>query len=108
MTGIVSEIIVLVGAVALATSSVVSSAPAPTSTGPAPVTMAHDANPWLTLSAMTTSSSSASAAAAPGEAGSEIGFPPAAPLTAILATIATAIYILLDDDRGNLEPISPA
>jgi hypothetical protein len=38
-----------------------------------------------------------------------MGFPPAAPLAVILATIATAIYILLKDDHHHLDfAISPS
>lgn len=68
-------------------------------------------NPWLTLSAMTTSSSAATSATATAEQGYDDGlaFPPAVPLVVILATVAMAIYILTrDDDDGNLSPISPA
>ena len=63
---------------------------------------AASTNPWLTLSAMTGSSSSASAAAAAaaqGEAGPD--FPPIAPLVVILGTIALGVWILLKDDKGQ-------
>lgn len=76
----------------------------------APQSATTPANPWLTLSAMTTSSSAASAAAAAqGDPGP--GFPPIAPLAVILATIALAVYILVKDDDDNgfrfFESISP-
>ncbi len=68
---------------------------------------AASTNPWLTLSAMTTSSSAANAAAVEGEDGP--GFPPIGSLVVILGTIALAVYILTkddgDDDLGL--PISP-
>lgn len=69
------------------------------------------ANPWVTLSAMTSSSSAASAAAAQGEEGP--GFPPIPPLIVILGTIALAVYILTKDDDSDIdlpigeEPVSP-
>ena len=69
---------------------------------------ATSANPWLTLSAMTSNSSSAaSAAAAQGEPG--MGFPPILPLAVILGTIALAIWILVDDDDDDpiIAPVSP-
>ena len=86
-------------------TAAIGAAPSPA----APPVAAAPTNPWLTLSAMTTSSSAAtSATAAQGYDGGS-GFPPAVPLAVILATIAMAIYILTrDDDDGNLSPISPA
>lgn len=69
------------------------------------------ANPWLTLSAMTTTSGAANAAALQDD-GSP-GWPPLIPLAIILATIALAIWILIDDDDGDgidfddEEPVSP-
>jgi hypothetical protein len=62
-------------------------------------------SPWLTLSAMTTSSSAATTAALRHEEG-HAGFPPLPVLAVILATIAVAIWILVDDDDGRLG-ISP-
>lgn len=73
-------------------------APAPISEASAPAT---GADPWLTLSAMTVSSSSASAAAATQGESVPISWPHIAPLSVVLGTIATAIYILLDDDNGS-------
>jgi hypothetical protein len=54
---------------------------------------------------MTTSSSAATAAAA-AERDERPGFPPHSPLGVILATIAAAIYILVEDDHGRIA-ISP-
>lgn len=74
----------------------------------APTATATPTNPWLTLSAMTsTSSSAARAAALQDEDGP--GFPPIAPLIVILGTIALAVYILTkdDDDEPLGFPISP-
>ena len=82
------------------------SAPQPTAQQAA---TAASANPWLTLSAMTSNSSTAAtAAAAQGETGP--GFPPIASLTVILGTIALAVWILLHDEDGSVEfeqPVSP-
>ena len=82
---------------------------------PAPVAdvtaQASDANPWLTLSAMTASSANASAAAAEPDESVPVSWPHVVPLSVVLGTIGTAIYILLDDgnDRGlRPTPISPA
>jgi hypothetical protein len=70
-------------------------------------------NPWLALSAMTTSSSAASAAAAAQDYHEGPGFPPWPVLAVILATIAVGIYILTSDNDGHVhlplpEPVSPA
>jgi hypothetical protein len=79
------------------------SPPAP-SAAPAAATAA---NPWLTLSAMTSTSSTASAAALRHEEG-HAGFPPLVPLAIILATIAVAIWIAVDDDEdGDFIGLSP-
>ena len=72
----------------------------------------HDAtaqNPWVTLSVMTGSSAS-SGAFNQGERPevAAIGWPHAVPLSAILATFAMDLYILLEDDNSGPEPISPA
>lgn len=71
--------------------------------------IAASANPWLALSAMTSSSSSAATAAAQGDNG--VDFPPIAPLAVILGTIALAVWILAHDEGGhidfNQEPVSP-
>lgn len=67
-------------------------------------------NPWITLSAMTSSSTAASSAAAQGYEEEGVGFPPLPVLAVILATIGVAIYILVaddDDDDGIGIPISP-
>ena len=58
---------------------------------------------------MTVSSSAATNAAAEQGYDDGSGFPPVVPLVIILATIATAIYILTkDDDHGHFVPVSPA
>jgi hypothetical protein len=66
-------------------------------------------NPWLALSAMTSSSGAASAAATQGDA--TVGPPPVAPLMVILGTIALAVWILIGDNDGDFnlteEPVSP-
>ena len=72
-------------------------APAPVTEAPAPP---PGTDPWLTLSAMTVSSSTVSAAAAQGES-VPVSWPHFVPLSGVLGTIATAIYILLDDDNGS-------
>jgi hypothetical protein len=102
---------VLAAALLVASTSAAAAVPAaPASVHDnAPVSLA--ANPWLTLSAMTGSSSSVAIAVAAQEEGRPGTWPPLASLTAILATIGTAIYILLDDDDSNnvqLQPLSPA
>ena len=95
---------------AVPTGAIASSTPAPpVATQQAATTTA--ANPWLTLSAMTTTSGAANAAALQDDGGP--GFPPLIPLAIILATIALAIWILVDDDDDDgldlipEEPVSP-
>ena len=96
--------------IAVPTGAIASSRPAPP-VATQPTGAAASANPWLTLSSMTTTSGAASAAAAQGEDGP--GFPPLIPLAIILATIALAVWILLHDsdgdgiDFGPEEPVSP-
>lgn len=81
-----------------AVAAQVSRAPAPALEANA---QAQPANPWLTLSAMTASSSATSTTeAATGEA-VQVGWPHIAPLSVVLGTIATAIYILLDEDNNK-------
>ena len=104
-------------AAAVATALMVVPTGAIASTQPAPSVVTQQAaaapaaNPWLTLSAMTTTSGAANAAALQDDDG--IGFPPLVPLAIILATIALAIWILLDDDDDDgidlvpEEPVSP-
>lgn len=72
---------------------------------PAPVravtVQARTADPWLTLSAMTASSSNTSATVAGQSEAVPVGWPHIVPLSVVLGTIATAIYILLDDDKNS-------
>jgi hypothetical protein len=70
-------------------------------------------DPWLALSAMSSSSSAAvsSTAAAQSDAAYESGFraPPWPALAVIIATLALAIYLLVDDDDDDVNvPLSPA
>ena len=94
--------------VSAAANASVSSTPAAQSSAnfvPAP------SNQWLILSAMTTNSSAAANAADADQEDDRIGYPPIASLSVILATIATAVYILLRDDDGDLDlelPVSPS
>jgi hypothetical protein len=96
-------------AIALCSASAVATASSAATTSPAPIVSASS-NPWITLSALTTgSAATSSAAVAQGEG--NVGDPPKEPLAVILATIATAVYILLDDDNDNLDvklPVSPS
>ena len=67
--------------------------------------------PWLSLSAMSSSSSASTAAVAASAAQDgdyDRGFsaPPLLPLAVILATLALAIYLLVDD-TGENRPLSP-
>jgi hypothetical protein len=70
-------------------------------------------DPWLALSAMSSSSSSAvsTAASAQSDAAYESGFraPPWPALAVIIATLALAIYLLVDEDDDDVNvPLSPA
>ena len=58
-------------------------------------------NQWLTLSMMTASTSVTATAQAEGDVVEAVSWPHTAPLSVVLATIATAIYILLEEDDGN-------
>lgn len=95
----------VVAGLTLVPAGAFASTPAPAA---APVAAtAAPTDPWLTLSAMTSTSSSASAAALRHEEG-HAGFPPLVPLAIILATIAVAIWIAVDDDEdGDFVGISP-
>ena len=91
-------------------TAAIGAAPAPAAI--VPVSTTAPASPWLTLSAMTGSSSAATAAALRHEEG-HAGFPPLPVLAVILATIAVAIWILVKDDDGTLDidagtPVSPS
>lgn len=85
----------------------IAASPAATSSA-APAASASPANPWLKLSAMTSTSSSAANAAALQD-GEGPGFPPIAPLIVILGTIALGVFIVTkDDDDDPLGfPVSP-
>jgi hypothetical protein len=113
---------VVVSLCAVPTAVIAREPSAQVAAAPAPVA-AVPSNPWVTLSAMTTSSSAAAAAVAQDEDhkcssatsastdqdDDRICLPPIAPLAVILATIGTAIYILVHDDNGHLGfSISPA
>jgi len=109
MLGPVRTVAAVAAAISLIAGSGVSFAasamPAPKIPALAP---APTANPWLALSAMTYSTNATAAAALSAESQRETaGQPPALPLAVVLATIATAIYILLDDDdQGGRERTS--
>ncbi len=109
MPGIVRRITaaaVAASLIAVPTAAIAASPVAPRTA--APTASATPTNPWLTLSAMTsTSSSAANSAALQDDEGP--GFPPIAPLIVILGTIALGVYILTkDDDDDPLGfPISP-
>ena len=104
MLGCVRKLAAVVAAVSLLSGSGAAVA-AQAALAPAPTTEAStpepDANPWLTLSAMTASSTSVSAAAAAQGESVPTSWPHIAPLSVVLGTIATAIYILLDSDDDN-------
>jgi len=97
-----------VSASLIAASSVAVAAPS-AQPAPAPVASTSGTSPWMALSAMTTSSSAASAALAQDNDGGGMDFPPWPVLAVILATLAVAIWILVDDDNNdsNLRPVSP-
>lgn len=80
---------------AVPTGAIAASPAAPTA---APAASSTSANPWVALSAMTSTSSSATAALQDDDGP---GFPPIAPLIVILGTIALAVYILTKDDDGD-------
>lgn len=86
-------------------SSVVASAPSAPAAAPASANAApaSHANPWLTLSAMTVSSSSASAAAAAQGEIAAVAWPHIVPLSVVLGTVASAIYLVRDPDNSSRE-----
>lgn len=92
---------------AVSTVAVAASPAAPRAASP--TASAASTNPWLALSAMTSTSSSAAAAAAQNYDDDGPGFPPIVPLIVILGTIALGVYILTknDDDEPLGLPISP-
>jgi len=85
-------------AIAAAPVAQSTTAPAVTAASPAPI------SPWVALSAMSGSSTAAAAAvAAQDEYVAEgPGFPPLPVLAVILATIGVGIWILVDDDDGEV------
>ncbi len=89
ITAAVASGLALVPAGAIATSPPPPTAPATSS-----------ANPWLTLGAMTSTSSSTAATALRHEEG-HAGFPPIVPLAIILLTIGVGIWIILADDEDE-------
>ena len=115
MSGLMGKVTAAAVATALLvapTASIAAAPAAPVAAMPATATPAT-ANPWLALSAMTSSSSSAAAATAAAQDYDDdddgVGFPPLPVLAVILATIGVAIYILASDDDGDLDgfDISP-
>ena len=73
----------------------------------APVATTAPANPWVALSAMTTTSSASSAALRHDE--DHVGLPPILPLIVIVGTIILGIWIITrddDDDEGLGLPLS--
>jgi hypothetical protein len=91
MTAAVASGLALVPAGAIATAPPPPSASAAATSG---------ANPWLTLGAMTSTSSSTAATALRHEEG-HAGFPPIVPLAIILLTIGVGIWIILADDEDE-------
>lgn len=92
MTAAVASGLALVPAGAIATAPPPPSAPA--------AATASATNPWLTLGAMTSTSSSTAATALRHEEG-HMGFPPIVPLAIILLTIGVGIWIILADDEDD-------
>lgn len=108
MPGIVRKLtsVVVAASLTLVPAGAFAANPGPTA-APA-VSTGAAGNPWLTLSAMTSTSSSAAATAAAQGEGGGAGFPPLVPLAIILATIAVAIWIAVDDDEDlDFVDISP-
>jgi hypothetical protein len=110
MTGFVRKLTATAAAIALVAVPTAGIAAAQTTPRPAATqAAAAPVSPWLTLSAMTSSSSSAASTAALQYEDEGPGFPPIAPLIVILGTIALGVYILTkDDDDDDLGfPVSP-
>jgi hypothetical protein len=99
-----NKLVVAVGAAALVMGSTSASA----------ASTAQGVDPWIALSAMSSSSSAAAAVASTAAAQPDnsynrgIGAPPWPALAVILATLALAIYILVDDDDDGSVPVSPS
>ena len=95
MPGIVRRVTaaIVAGSLVAVSSGPVAASPAP------PPAATTSANPWVALSAMTTSSSAANTALRHEEG--HMGFPPIAPLIVILGTIALGIYIVTKDDDDD-------
>lgn len=103
MLGCVRKIAVVAAAISLGTVSGVA-APAPAAPAAQALEFgnpASQANAWLTLSAMTASAPGASETAAPQEGTAVSSWPHVVPLSVVLGTIATSIYVLIDDEKNN-------
>ena len=111
MTDLARKLLAAAAAVSLIAVPTTASVAATTATAQtaAQTANAPASSPWLTLSAMTSSSSAASNAAL--QDGEGFVFPPWPVLAVILATIAVGIWILASDDDDSdfidIEPISP-
>lgn len=107
MSGFGRNILAVAIAGSLCVAPTASIAASPAASAPAaPATAAAPADPWLALSAMTTSSSAVTNAAAVRHTEDHRAFP-ILPLVLILATIAVGVWILLDDDDDKSLGISP-
>lgn len=108
MSGILRKVTAAAVAASMAAvpTGAIAASPAATPAA-APTSATTPTNPWLALSAMTTSSSASSASLRHEEG--HVGFPPIVPLIVILGTIALGVYILTkdDDDEPLGFPISP-
>lgn len=104
MNGMLNKVSFAIACASLVASSTSALAASPPSLAPTASTMA--ANPWATLSMM-----SSGYAAQGYEDRDRVGSPPLLPLLVILATIAVGLWIALDDDDDDgsirIEPISP-
>ena len=104
MLGCVRKLAAFVAAISLLSASgaaVAAQASRPAEQMPVAKAQARIADPWLTLSTMTASSSSTTAMATSQGEAVPVSWPHIVPLSVVLGTIATAIYILLDDGNDN-------
>ncbi len=85
------------------TSAIAAAPVAPATPAPA-VAASATVSPWVALSAMSGSSTAASAALAAQDeyVTEDPGFPPLPVLAVILATIGVGIWILVDEDDGDI------